>query len=43
MAAYPGEGYKMSNYGKKKYSPDQKKEQLREAIERANKVRQSLE
>ena len=40
MAAYPGEDYKMSNYGKKRYSPEQKKEQWREGVERAIKVSQ---
>ncbi len=37
--AYPGDGYKMSNYGKKKYSPDQKKEQWKEYVGREKKVR----
>eukprot|EP00118_Oscarella_pearsei_P026544 m.310073 g.310073 ORF g.310073 m.310073 type:complete len:171 (+) comp49410_c0_seq1:60-572(+) len=32
--AYPGEGYNMSNYGSKWYSPEQMKEQWREACER---------
>lgn len=38
MAAYPGEGYKMSNYGLKKYSPDQVKEQWKQAVHRQIKV-----
>lgn len=32
--AYPGEGYKMSNYGYKTYTPEQMKEQWRESVER---------
>ncbi|XP_062501775.1 cilia- and flagella-associated protein 90-like [Corticium candelabrum] len=31
--AYPGEGYNMSNYGLKTYTPEQMKEQWREACE----------
>ena len=38
MAAYPGEGYKMSNYGLKRYSPEQIKEQWRENVDRQTKV-----
>ena len=38
MAAYPGEGYKMSNYGLKQYSPEQIKEQWRENVNRQTKV-----
>jgi len=37
MAAYPGEGYKMSNYGLKTYTPEQMKEQWRESVERETK------
>ncbi len=36
--AYPGEGYKMSNYGYKTYTPEQMKEQWRESVERENKL-----
>lgn len=36
--SYPGEGYKMSNYGLKRYSPEQLKEQWRENIDRQIKV-----
>lgn len=36
--AYPGEGYKMSNYGLKSYTPEQVKEQWRESVDRENKV-----
>ena len=36
--AYPGEGYKMSNYGHKTYTPEQMKEQWRESVERETKV-----
>lgn len=39
MAAYPGDGYKMSNYGFKEYSPEQVKEQWREGVVREKKVR----
>ena len=38
MAAYPGEGYNMSNYGLKTYTPEQMKEQWREKVERESKV-----
>ena len=38
MAAYPGEGYNMSNYGLKKYTPEQMKEQWREKVDRERKV-----
>ncbi len=36
--AYPGDGYKMSNYGLKGYTPDQKKEQWKRAVQREEKV-----
>ena len=36
--AYPGDGYKMSNYGVKTYTPEQMKEQWRESVERENKA-----
>ena len=39
---YPGDGYKMSNYGYKYYSPDQVKEQWREKVMREEKVRCTL-
>ena len=35
--AYPGEGYKMSNYGLKTYTPEEMKEQWREIVEREHK------
>ena len=38
--AYPGDGYSMSNYGRKKYSPEQVKEQWKEHVVREIKVRQ---
>lgn len=39
MAAYPGEGYKMSNYGLKTYSAEQIKLQWKKAVEREIKVK----
>ena len=36
--AYPGDGYSMSNYGKKRYSPEQLKEQWKEHVLRETKV-----
>lgn len=38
--AYPGEGYKMSNYGLKTYTPEQIKEVWRESIGREIKIAQ---
>ena len=38
MMAYPGEGYKMANYGWKSYTPEQAKEQWRESVQREAKV-----
>jgi len=38
MAAYPGEGYKMSNYGLKRYTMHQAMEQWKEAVEKEAKV-----
>jgi hypothetical protein len=35
---YPGDGYKMSNYGFKNYTPDQVREQWKEAVVRERKV-----
>lgn len=36
--AYPGEGYKMSNYGYKTYNPEQIKELWRENTTREFKI-----
>jgi hypothetical protein len=36
--AYPGEGYTMSNYGLKVYTPEQEKEQWKEACTREEKL-----
>ncbi len=36
--AYPGEDYKMSNYGYKAYNPEQIKEQWRETTTREIKI-----
>ena len=36
--AYPGEGYKMSNYGYKTYTPEQIKEVWRESTARESKI-----
>lgn len=36
--AYPGEGYNMSNYGLKTYSPEQIKEMWRESTDREAKI-----
>ena len=36
--AYPGEGYKMSNYGLKTYTPEQIKELWRESTTREIKI-----
>ena len=35
--AYPGEGYQMSNYGLKTFTPEETKEQWREHVEREHK------
>ncbi len=37
--AYPGDGYKMANYGWKSYTPEQIKDQWKESVYRENKVR----
>ena len=39
--AYPGEGYKMSNYGVKKYTAEQVKEQWKKSVDREKKVSES--
>lgn len=39
--AYPGDGYKMSNYGHKTYTPEQTKEQWRESCTRENRISES--
>ena len=36
--AYPGDGYKMSNYGLKSYSPEQSKEMWKEAVHREQTI-----
>lgn len=36
--AYPGDGYKMSNYGHKTYTPEQTKEQWRESCTRERRI-----
>ena len=36
--AYPGDGYKMSNYGLKTYSPEQSKEMWKEAVHREQTI-----
>ena len=36
--AYPGDGYKMSNYGHKTYTPEQTKEQWRESCTREQRI-----
>ena len=36
--SYPGEGYNMSNYGFKPYSPEQTKESWRENVLREQKI-----
>lgn len=36
--AYPGDGYKMSNYGHKTYTPEQAKQQWRESCTREHKI-----
>lgn len=36
--SYPGDGYKMSNYGYKSYTPEQVKEQWRESTVREAKT-----
>ena len=36
--AYPGDGYKMSNYGHKTYTPEQTKEQWRESCTRERRL-----
>ena len=36
--AYPGDGYKMSNYGHKTYTPEQTKEQWRESCTREHRI-----
>ena len=38
MASYPGEGYNMSNYKKKWYTPEQQKLQWEEAVRHENEV-----
>ena len=38
IMSYPGEGYKMSNYGYKPYTPEQVKEQWRESTVREAKT-----
>ena len=39
--AYPGDGYKMSNYGHKTYTPEQTKEQWRESCTREHRISDS--
>ena len=36
--AYPGEGYRMSNYGRKTYTPEQVKEMWRESTDKEAKI-----